>query len=247
MVDWKNTIKKAGAMAGKGIIKGTKIVAKEVEKTAKNITRKDAILNRMADKQIMQMARDFGIKPSVFFDEKPMIGDYRRSLSMNLSLDKIIDYARRRGVRVDDIIEKVDADKTIEEIETYKKQGIANIVFEVANAIREFKPSRYYSKEFPYQIELKGFLTHQFPTAKIEEAKGSTRPDITISGIAIEVKGPTYEKDLITISDKCMRYPEYFKTGIIIVLFNVEVNEKRFRDWERGLKKTFPNIIVIRK
>jgi hypothetical protein len=243
----KKSIKNMGVATGRGLIKGTKIVLKEAEKRAKVIARKNAVLDRMNNKQMIQLARAFGIKPSTFSGQKPTIEDYRTTLVMRLSLEEIIEYARKRGIGVSDILSEIKKEKTEKEIEDYGKQGIDNLTIEVANVIREYKPPRYFHKEFPYQLGLRGFLSRQFPNAKIEKAKGSTRPDIIISGIAIEVKGPTYEKDLKTIADKCVRYREYFKTGLIIVLFNVVANETYYKDWCNGIKRTFPDAVIIRK
>ena len=91
------------------------------------------------------------------------------------------------------------------------------------------------------------YLKEKFPKTSIEEQRGSSRPDIVIEGIAIEVKGPTFESDLKTISDKCMRYRQSFSQGMIIVLFNVHVNQYHFNEWYNGMKNTFPDVKVIKK
>ena len=148
MVNWKNTIKKIGSATGKGIVKGIKITANEVEKKAKNVSRKNTILKRMSDKQIKQMAHHFGIKPSIYFDEKPTIDDYQQALVMNLSVNEVIEYARRTGIKVDDVISAVQKDTIKEDIKKYQQKGIENLQVEVATSIQDFKPSRYYSKEF---------------------------------------------------------------------------------------------------
>lgn len=147
-----------------------------------------------------------------------------------------------------DITEKID--KYSEEQAVKKLSENANVdemVKEVTNAIKNFKPSQNYKSELPYQAELVGWLKPEFPDAVIEKQRGSARPDIVIGDIAIEVKGPTRDKDLVTIADKCMRYSSHFKQGIIIVLFNVFVNQYRYKDWLEKLKETFPQAVVIKK
>jgi hypothetical protein len=52
---------------------------------------------------------------------------------------------------------------------------------------------------------------------------------------------------VMTIADKCLRYSKYFKQGIIIVLFNVLVNQYRYKDWLETLNETFPQAVVIKK
>src|SRR3989344_3023645 len=222
MVDWKHLVKKTASEIGKNIVKGTKIAATEIEKSAKSISRKSAILGRMSKKQIKQMARDFDVRLVNYNDEPRTVNQVKGAIASRLSLIIIVEYARKRGVRVDDILSKMDEEKSNEEFETMKKQGTEEPLIVVTDAIREFKPARDFENEWPYQIGLHGFLQRQFPMAKIEQSKGSARPDIVIGGIAIEVKGPTRQKDLDTIASKCMRYRQLFKKGLIVVLFKQE-------------------------
>ena len=74
----------------------------------------------------------------------------------------------------------------------------------------------------------------------------STRPDIITRGVAIEIKGPTSMRDLQTIADKCLRYPQYFPNGMICVLFNVSITDQLYFDWLNGMKRDFPDVKVIR-
>lgn len=151
-------------------------------------------------------------------------------------------------IPIRDITEKIDKDAAEQEFKKLSENvNIGERVKDVANAIRNFKPSQNYQYELPYQTELVGWLKPEFPDAVIEKQRGSARPDIVIGGIAIEVKGPTMDKDLITIADKCLRYSKYYKQGIIIVLFNVLVNQYRYKDWLEKLNETFPQAVVIKK
>jgi len=113
---------------------------------------------------------------------------------------------------------------TKENKEAEEKEKLIN---KVVDEIERFKPLRKYKNEFPYQIELVGYLKSTFPGADIEQQKGSSRPDIIIEDVAIEVKGPTRTQDLQTIADKCMRYYQHFGE-IVIVLFEVDVYEPRY-------------------
>ena len=116
----------------------------------------------------------------------------------------------------------------------------------VVEAIRNFEPSRRYRNEFGYHTELQGYLKSHFPDSRVELKTGSSRPDIVISDIAIEVKGPTTRRDLQTIPDKIIRYSRYY-SKIIIVLFEPKVNPRFLREWLKGLKEThFPRVKAIK-
>jgi len=132
---------------------------------------------------------------------------------------------------------------TKEDEEAKEKEKLIN---QVISEIENFRPSRKYHNEFPYQVELVGYLKHKFPNADIEQQKGSSRPDIVVGDVAIEVKGPTKTQDLQTIADKCMRYYQHFGE-LVIVLFEVDVYEQRYDEWKKGINNTFPNVRIIRK
>jgi hypothetical protein len=121
----------------------------------------------------------------------------------------------------------------------------AKLVNRVAASIRTYQPPKL-RKEFGYQMGLHGFLQNEFRETRVEVQKGHSRPDIVIGDIAIEVKGPTDYKALETISDKAMRYiPKNFK-HLIVVLFEPQVNEGRYQEWEEGMRRTFPPVIILR-
>jgi DNA-directed RNA polymerase subunit M/transcription elongation factor TFIIS len=140
-----------------------------------------------------------------------------------------------------------------EDVEKWKredeeKREKEKLINRVIAEIKDFKPARKQLElEYNYQLNLHGYLSKTFPSARIEEQRGSSRPDIVIDNIAIEIKGPTKSQDLATIADKCIRYGEHFPDGIIIVLFEVEVNDRRYKEWLEGIKKYFPQVEVIRK
>jgi hypothetical protein len=116
----------------------------------------------------------------------------------------------------------------------------------VVQAIQEFQPSRRYHNEFPYQTELQGWLKSRFPTSKIEIQTGASRPDIVIEDIAIEVKGPTDNNALNTLTTKCLKYSQYY-SKVILVLFEPVFSESNFREIEAGIQRLFPHVYVVRK
>lgn len=118
--------------------------------------------------------------------------------------------------------------------------------YRVAKAIEDFQPSRIYRNEFGYHTELQGWLKSKFPEAKVELKTGASRPDIVIENIAIEVKGPTNNRALDTLTTKCLKYSQYY-THLIAVLFEPQFSETNYREIVGGLEKHFPNVKVIRK
>ena len=122
----------------------------------------------------------------------------------------------------------------------------------IQQAILEFKPYRKYFQEILYQDTLASHLRTKFTDreVEIEKQKGSSRPDIVVDGVAIEIKGPTNKSGLISVADKCMRYKIHYPKGLIIVLFDVDVNDVNdyyYKEWLEGFKRTHPGVIVIRK
>ncbi|RJX15454.1 hypothetical protein CW703_05715 [Candidatus Bathyarchaeota archaeon] len=116
----------------------------------------------------------------------------------------------------------------------------------VVEAIRNFEPSRRYRNEFGYHTELQGYLKSHFPGSKVELKTGSSRPDIVIGDIAIEVKGPTTSRELQTIPDKIIRYSRYYPK-IIVVLFEPKVNPRLLHEWRKGLRETrFPRLKALK-
>lgn len=118
------------------------------------------------------------------------------------------------------------------------------LVNRLTSHIVEFTPSWNNTYEQDYHRELQGYIKAVFPDARVEVQTGSSRPDIVVQNIAIEVKGPTYSKDLQTIADKLMRYSQHYDT-VIVVLFNVQVNERRYSEWELGIRNTFGDVRII--
>lgn len=156
MVDWKNIATKAG----KGVFKVTKKAAQEVETKAKNVSLKNQILNKMYPGVIKKLAHEKGLRPQSFDGGRPTIDDYKRSIILHVSLDDIVDFARRTGVPIRDLTEKRDKELAEKEIKIISEQAdLDEMLREVANEISKFNPSRHFDSEFPFQLELKPLLT----------------------------------------------------------------------------------------
>ena len=117
-------------------------------------------------------------------------------------------------------------------------KNIDNFILELYNEISLFKPLREYSSEEPYQLELAWFLKKTYNNLDIEITKWDTRPDIIIDNISIEIKWPTGKWELRTIPDKIMRYLKHWDY-IIIILFNLNVDSKYYKDWKNDIYNTF--------
>lgn len=156
----------------------------------------------------------------------------------------LVSFTDRYGKEVWDKLEEIEKLKKIDEEEREKEKLFNRIIEE----IRDFKPAREQLRnEYAYHLSLYSWLKKTFPQAEYEKQRGSSRPDIVIEEIAIEVKGPTDATALTTIADKCMRYAHHYKEGLIVVLFEVNVNEYRYNEWLSSLNRQFPHVKVIRK
>ncbi len=130
-----------------------------------------------------------------------------------------------------------------------EKRYLPLMIDKLLEEIKRFKPPRSNLSEWEYQLSLHSWLKQKFPDADIEKQRGSSRPDIVIGdNIAIELKGPTTRRGLITIADKINRYSLHFEY-IIVVLFDLQVNtsEEFYKEWYNGITSKYSNVIIINK
>jgi tetratricopeptide (TPR) repeat protein len=118
--------------------------------------------------------------------------------------------------------------------------------------IKEYRPIKPFYNEILYHTNLYTYLCEKIPgEIGFEEQRGSSRPDITIGDIAIEVKGPTNAQALVTIADKINRYTLQHD-HLIVVLFDVQISDQlteRFYDewYERIMQIYKEHVTIIRK
>lgn len=225
-------------------------------------SRKDRILRKMYESIVKRFCREKGIPIS---EKKWTVAKSRRGtrykryytyyysyeeliqlLHLNSTLDEIIEFAKRNKVPIKEIITEIESEQT--QIEFQNKTFSNEMLKSISNEIVNFKPLLpNYKFELPYHIDLARHLMQKFKNAKVEVQKSSARPDIVIDNIAIEVKGPTNEKSLQTLADKCIRYSQYFDKNLIFVLFDLQTTDRFYLDWERGIKQNFPKVTIIKK
>ena len=131
--------------------------------------------------------------------------------------------------------------------QTVERRNLPENIKNLVAAVDAFRPARAYHREVNYHMELTGWLKARLgESVTIEEQRGRSRPDIVVGGnIAVEIKGPTTNQGLATISDKVVRYRRYFQTTIV-VLFDVQ-DEQRYAEWLAGTKRQFPEVQIIKK
>jgi len=208
---------------------------------------KKKILFRLSKFQIKKICWNNNIKADYNInDRKELIS----KIVKKLSFKSILFYINIWNINIKDITGEIEdylIKWKINQLEKKTKQNKNNnLLLDVERTIYKFKPFRKYKYEFEYQDTLASFIKAKYPDTKIEVSSNSTRPDIYVNGIAIEVKGPTFETDLQTIADKCIRYTQNFPNGLICVLFDIKVSENRYKDWLNGMKNNFPEIKIIR-
>jgi len=134
---------------------------------------------------------------------------------------------------------------TEREIADWKKED--KLFCDILEVIRIFTPSKVWEREEPYHLELQGCLRTRFRQSRIEVQTASSRPDIVIDHIAIEVKGPTYDGDLETIPEKCEKYLKHWKR-LILVFFEPRYSDEKWNELIRPLPKQYKHSVeLIRK
>ncbi|HYB02841.1 MAG TPA: J domain-containing protein, partial [Nitrososphaerales archaeon] len=116
----------------------------------------------------------------------------------------------------------------------------------VVKGIEEFTPSTVWKNESGYQAELYTVLKKDFPELTVDAQKDSSRSDLVIQDIGIEVKGPTGGGELQILPDECLRYSPHYQ-NLIFVLFEPEFTELLYKEISDGITRTYPNVKIIRK
>lgn len=192
----------------------------------------------------------------------PTRADWSKYALNKIELTKLKEYARMHNHLPYKIVELEETYKKqrMEQYPEYEKDDSiplserdlgscdVELLQELINVIKEYRPIKPFRNEILYHTNLYTFLCEKISNEiKFEEQRGSSRPDIVVDNIAIEIKGPTDRGGLITIADKINRYSQFFD-HIIVVLFEVEVFERFYYEWYDGIMKQYENqVTIIRK
>ncbi len=248
MANWSDRFKGLGTSAAKAIATGAKTALNAAQEQIKDSKSKRQIINKMYPQTVKELAHQRGLHPEPFLGGKPTIDDYKESLASNMTLKELIEFARKKRIDIRDVTDRIDEEKATKEQKQLENDDTLSSEFKlVTQCIRDFRPFKNYQREYMYQVELGQYLRKDYPNTRIEEQRGSSRPDIDVNGIGIEVKGPTFDQDLNTIADKLLRYSQRFPKGVIVVLFDVRVNPHRYEELMTGIKVKFPKVEIIRK
>jgi hypothetical protein len=248
-----DAVKGAARQIGNNISEST-----ELERLVNSSKKK--ILRRLSLPQLKKLCERFGGGPSPWREDFQgryrvhLTSDHYEAYAMDqITLRTLHEWAENNKVRVDDIKRDYfeEKERITERYHPERNVRIKNsndeLFQNVIDAIRQFHPSRNYHNEQGYHIELQCWMKYNFPNAEMEHQTGSSRPDIVIDRcIAIEVKGPTRSQDLTTIADKCNRYLQHYP-NLVVVLFEVEVNERFYTEWLKGIEDHYSNVKIVRK
>ncbi|MGB7787290.1 hypothetical protein [Methanoregula sp.] len=239
-------------------------VAESQDRKNVKIQIKSKILQRFSAKQLKNICYRYGDGPKDY-EKDPFNGeirkfklttpDYIKYATYEIKLEEVKDFAKANKIPISDILKEEiqllrDLDKKWNPNqldETIFGSPENEFLEKIIATIENFEPSRIYRDEQGYHNELQGWMKAHFHGAIVEHQTGSSRPDIVIDNrIAIEVKGPTRSKDLVTVADKCNRYLQHYD-NLIVALFEVDVNERFYDEWLKGIEDRYPEVKIIKK
>ncbi len=160
---------------------------------------------------------------------------------------------------VNDLIEKKDSEihSRINTIAQEMKKNLekkrfdeeeAKLQNKLKKAIEEYEPFEKYEYCQAYKADICRQLLLKLKNTNIDYNSKEDKPDIIIKTgketVAIEIKGPTTKESLASIPHKAMRYPEHIRK-IIVILFDLQVEQKFYKEWLTGLKRKFPEVLVM--
>lgn len=107
--------------------------------------------------QIKDLVYEKGLKPEPFYGGRPDIDDYKDTIISNVSLEYLINYANRKGIKTDDISMKIDEEKSKEYLKPFYDPQVRNDVI-IVPQLRYYKC--FYKKEKPFDEYTKKDLVH---------------------------------------------------------------------------------------
>jgi hypothetical protein len=233
-IQYKDTLIKEKEEKEK-ILKRARVRRKDLEKQGvSNDALNDYELGKMDETQFIQHKETL-IKEK---EEKEKILERARVRRKDLEKQGVSDDALN-----DYELGKMDETQFIQHKETLIKD---TLIFNIIKSIKSFEPQKAWGNEDAYHKELLGWLKHEFPNVQYELQTGSSRPDLVIEKIAIEIKGPTTDNSLNTLATKILKYSHHYNE-IVIVLFETSFSEKNYQEILNGIEKSYSHVHVIRK
>ncbi|RSD34186.1 MAG: hypothetical protein CI953_1039 [Methanohalophilus sp.] len=107
--------------------KGAQKVSEDLKQKNEERSRKTRVLRRFTQRQLLYMAKNFGIKVRprnpLIMEDKPKLSydDYVSCLRSELTYDQILNYAKKRRIDVSDIIEE-EIQKSLEKVNPVTKR-----------------------------------------------------------------------------------------------------------------------------
>jgi hypothetical protein len=136
MSNWKDSIKGLGSSAAKALAAGAKNVLSATQEQLKESNRKKQIVEKMYAGTIMELARQRGLHPETFFDDKPTIDDYKDSIVSNMSLKELIEFANKKRIDIRDVQDSINQDVVKKERKKLEENTSLSDEFkEIANCV----------------------------------------------------------------------------------------------------------------
>jgi tetratricopeptide (TPR) repeat protein len=192
---------------------------------------------------------------------KPTREHWEEYVVESFKLSTLKDYARKKCKLSHEIIEleeKYREERLHKYPEYANKETTINsqgptgyydneLLQELIQVIKDYQPVKPFKNEFLYQTNLCTYLQGKIPGGiGFEVQKGSSRPDLVVGEIAIEIKGPTDHPGLKTIADKINRYSLHWEY-LIVVLFDVQVRDRLYNEWYESIMRKNEGVTIIRK
>ena len=193
-----------------------------------------------------------------FVNVTPKYPDWADFVLHKVRYEELRNYAKNKNRLSPDIIqiENKYRQERIEKYPEYEKEddlsdpGLSKIydneqLLNLVKAIEEFPPVKHFDREELYHTNLYSYLCgRNFEDIKYEIQRGRSRPDMELGDIAIEVKGPTNNRALDTIANKMLRYLQHYN-HIILVLFDVNVDSRMYKEWANGIIQQYGDKVTI--
>lgn len=116
----------------------------------------------------------------------------------------------------------------------------------LADGIKKFKASSASLPDAAYRKELHGHLRNSFPEMLFKLHADPSLPSITVSGIAIHVKGRADDGSILALVEKCRAHSLVYPS-LILVLFEPSVSDGMFAETVATITKFFENFRVMLK